>query len=775
MDTSVLRRNEPHGPLGRAVRRAGAFAIGLLILAAAHLVSAQAPAPQARTGVQRVDAVEVELVAERLAVRPGERVLLGLRIRHEPHWHTYWRNPGDSGLATQIEPSAPAGTRFDAVRWPAPVRLWVGPLANYGYEDEIVLPFAAEVPRDLTGPRLRIEAAAQWLVCKDVCIPGEARLVIELPVVADSAAQPARSTHAPLFDAMAARTPDTAVPVAGGAHRDGQRLAIAFPSPPGGAAIARAEFFPYAEGVVSAPAPQALSQTAAGWRLDLELADGATLPASIDGLLWVDGRALELQAPIAAGPAPAGTRVSVAAQPAGLSKAGGSLLGGLQGGSTGSTGPLGAAASASGGTDALGSGAAGAADASLALALLFGVLGGAILNLMPCVFPVVGLKVIGFAQASGDARGARRAMRHGAFAFAAGVLVSFWLLAALMLGLRAAGESVGWGFQLQSPAFVAAMALLFVAVGLNFSGVFEFGMALTRLGGVGGNSTAGSFGAGVLAVLVATPCTAPFMGSALGFTLAQPAAYTMAVFTAIGLGMAAPYVVLGLVPGWVRRLPRPGRWMQTLREVLAFPMYATAAWLAWVLVQQAGADAMLRLLFASVAVAAGAWAWGRWMNATPRRPPLAWALVGLAALATVALTEPLLDETLPPAVASAAPRAAGATQGSFEWAAWSDAAVSAALAEGRTVFVDFTAAWCVSCQANKKLVLEREAVTSAMRAQRVVALRADWTQRDPAITAALARHGRNGVPLYLVLRPGDARPRVLPELLTTAVVLDAIR
>jgi thiol:disulfide interchange protein/DsbC/DsbD-like thiol-disulfide interchange protein len=775
MDTSVPRRNEPQGPLGRAARRAAAFAAGLLMLAAAGLASAQAPAPQARTGVQRVDAVEIELIAERLAVRPGERVLLGLRIRHEPHWHTYWRNPGDSGLATQIEPSGPAGMRFDAVQWPAPVRLWVGPLANYGYEDEIVLPFAAEVPRGVAGPRMRIEAAAQWLVCKDVCIPGEARLAIELPVVADTAAQPARSPHAPLFDAMAARTPDAAVPVSGGAHRDGQRLAIAVPSPPGGAPIARAEFFPYAEGVVSVPAPQALSKTAAGWRLDLELADGATLPASIDGLLWVDGRALELQATIAAGPAPTGTPVSVAAQPAGLSKAGGSLLGGLRGGSTGSTGstgPLGAAASVSGDTDAIG---AGAADASLALALLFGVLGGAILNLMPCVFPVVGLKVIGFAQASGDERGARRAMRHGAFAFAAGVLLSFWLLAALMLGLRAAGESVGWGFQLQSPAFVAAMALLFVAVGLNFSGVFEFGMALTRLGGVGGSSTAGSFGAGVLAVLVATPCTAPFMGSALGFTLAQPAAFTMAVFTAIGLGMAAPYVVLGLVPGWVRRLPRPGRWMQTLREVLAFPMYATAAWLAWVLVQQAGADAMLRLLFASVAVAAGAWAWGRWMNGTPRRPALAWALVGLAALASVALTEPLLDDAPPPAAASAAPRTAGGTQGSLEWAAWSDAAVSAGLAEGRTVFVDFTAAWCVSCQANKKLVLEREAVTSAMREQRVIALRADWTQRDPAITAALARHGRNGVPLYLVLRPGDARPRVLPELLTTAVVLDAIR
>jgi thiol:disulfide interchange protein DsbD len=226
----------------------------------------------------------------------------------------------------------------------------------------------------------------------------------------------------------------------------------------------------------------------------------------------------------------------------------------------------------------------------------------------------------------------------------------------------------------------------------------------------------------LLAVLVATPCTAPFMGSALGFTLAQPAAFTMAVFTAIGVGMAAPYLVLGLVPGWVSRLPRPGRWMQTLREVLAFPMYATAAWLAWVLVQQAGADAMLRLLFGAVTVSAGAWSWGRWMNGTPRRPGLAWALMLAALLATGVLTRPLLDDAPSPASSTVAARRAGDDTGSIVWASWSDAAVERALADGRTVFIDFTAAWCVSCQANKKLVLEREAVTSMMRERGVVAL-----------------------------------------------------
>ena len=254
----MLHRNGSAGPTARAVRRAAAFVWALLLLAGIGLAHAQAPAPAARTGPQRVDAVEVELVAERVAVRPGERAVLGLRLRHDPHWHTYWRNPGDSGLATQIEPSGPPGTRFEAIRWPAPVRLWVGPLANYGYEDEVVLPFAVEVPRDATGPRVRVEAAAQWLVCKDVCIPGEARLALELPLAAASDAAPARSSHAALFDAMAVRTPDASAPTVATAHPEGRRLALVFASPAPGAAVARAEFFPYAEGVVSPPAPQAL-------------------------------------------------------------------------------------------------------------------------------------------------------------------------------------------------------------------------------------------------------------------------------------------------------------------------------------------------------------------------------------------------------------------------------------------------------------------------------------------------------------------------------------
>jgi thiol:disulfide interchange protein DsbD len=727
-------------------------------------------AAAAQTGIQRIDAVEAELVADRVSVRPGGAIDLGLRLKHEPHWHTYWRNPGDSGLPTQIAVTGPDGLRTGAIRWPAPQRLWVGPLANYGYEGEIVLPFTVDMPDTLTGPSVRVEAHAQWLVCREVCIPGEARLAIELPVSAPGAPAAERSVRAALFDAMAARIPDPAKPLAARLHREGGMLSLVFDTPAGGGAIASAEFFPYTEAVVSPPAAQALLRTADGWRIDLVVADGATVPPMLAGLLVVDGRPIDARATAADGSAPGGTPVSVAAEPAGLSRAGGGLLGGgLFGSAPGAIDRGTATGIADGGASAAASGA------GLALALLFGAIGGLLLNLMPCVFPVVGLKVLSFAQAADRAEGARRAMRTGALAFAAGVVLSFWLLAGVMLALRAAGESVGWGFQLQSPGFVAAMALLFVAVGLNFSGLFEIGVSLTRLGGVGGSSSTGSFGTGVLAVLVATPCTAPFMGSALGFTLSQPALSTLAVFTAIGLGMAAPYLLLGWFPGWLKRLPRPGRWMVTLREILAFPMYATAAWLAWVLVQQAGADALLRLLLAAVLVGVAGWAWGRFGGTASRRRSVAWALMAVSVAAGAWLLAPLTDPA-PPSGAASLPSAgrAAEVQG-LSWEPWSEQRVAEAVAQGRPVFVDFTAAWCVTCQANKRLVLDRAQTVEAMRRLDVLALRADWTQRDPAITAALARHQRNGVPLYLAYRGGNMTPTVLPELLTVSLVLEALR
>jgi thiol:disulfide interchange protein/DsbC/DsbD-like thiol-disulfide interchange protein len=769
--------------LHRAVSALAALALGVLSTASAA------------TGTVRVDSLDVELVSATDSVRGGEPALVGLRIRHDAGWHTYWRNPGDSGLPTQVRIQAPPGVQVGEIQWPAPSRMFVGPLANYGFEGEIVLPIQVMVPTGQAGP-LRLDAQAEWLVCREVCIPGEASVSLTLPVSAGPV-RPGR--HASLFEAMARRTPDPARPIEAALHRDGERLSLAFAALDGAAPISVAEFFPFPTGVVSAPAPQALLRTDRGWRLDLQRAPDADSPASIAGVLMADGRPIELRAGAVAGPAPAGTPVSVAQAPVQAPRQVGllgSLLGG--GGGGGSAMSTAGAGIGQGLTEGATTAPGGSSTSGLALMLGFGILGGLILNLMPCVFPVVGLKVLAFAgTAQGDPAQGRRAGRTSAVLFSLGVLLSFWVLAALILGFRAAGESIGWGFQLQSPLFVGTMALLFFAIGLNFSGVFDFGLRMSQLGGIGGTSRGGSFATGVLAVLVATPCTAPFMGSALGYTLARPALDTWLVFTAIGLGMALPYLVLGWFPQWLRWLPRPGRWMETFKQVLAFPMYATAAWLAWVLAQQAGPDGVLRLLFATVLVGFVAWAYGRFSSGASASSSAAEsggsssgpapgsgsgqgsapgrrasAAAGIAALvAAVALVVPLADE----AEGRAAAAERGASGLAASWQPWSEESVAAALADGRSVFVDFTAAWCVTCQANKALVLDRDPVASVFAGEGVVTMRADWTQRDPAITAALARFGRNGVPLYVVYRQGDPEPRLLPELLTSGIVLGALR
>ena len=777
-----------------------------VVLCGAHAALAQTPAAPriesaAIAGAQRVGTLEAELVADRVGLQPGGRIELGVRLRHDPAWHTYWRNSGDSGLPTTVEPEGPAGSTFGALRWPAPKRIWIGPLANYGYEGEVLLPFTAKLADGFSGSTARFEARVAWLVCKEVCVPGEARLALELPVTAKTGPQAAPSRDARLFEAMALRVPDPASPLSVRAYRGTGKASLVFETPAGMQTIASASYFPYTPGQISAPAPQMLMRTDGGWRIDLvTMSDAVPTDGALDGLLWADGRPIELRALSANGEPPAATLVSVADrtdQPASAARPGGLLAAaGLQPGSAAGTVPP-SATSASSASSPLAAppGTSGATtdtptDTSFGLALGFGLLGGLILNLMPCVFPVIGLKVMGFASSGVGSPAARRQMKRTAAAFVAGIVLSFWLLGGLMLTLRAAGGAIGWGFQLQSPAFVAAMALLFLAVGLNFSGVFEMGLGLTRLGGAGearrmaGGSLPGAFGSGCLAVLVATPCTAPFMGSALGFTLSQPAFQAMAVFTAIGIGMGIPYLLLGWFPAWVGRLPRPGRWMQTLRELLAFPMYASAAWLAWVLTQQAGPDALARLLFAAVFVGLAGWAWGRYATPAAGRLPTAIGIAAASLAVALTLLWALGGEGAGRSSASGAeadgrsgslPSALSSVATDRPWQPWSDERVLDALARGHPVFVDFTAAWCVTCQANKQLALDRQPVIEAFARRKVVTLRADWTQRDPAIAAALARHGRNGVPLYLVYHPGSAQPVVLPELLTVSIVLDALR
>ncbi len=712
-------------------------------------------------GVQHARA---DLISSRDAAVPGQSLWIALRLRHDPQWHTYWKNPGDSGLATQFELSLPPGLVAGPIVWPRPHRLFIPPLANYGYEGELALSRQVQVPADFKGDRLPVRAKASWLVCKDVCIPGEAELSLELPVRASAAGTGAQSE---LIERMLSLEPREPLPVQALAGPGVLQLVL----PAAQARARKAEFYAEHEDVLVHSAAQTLKRGPDG-RVWLELAlnpdrqhDWKTGPQKAAGVIDLDGRVYQV-VPAAAGagqqPVLEGAQVI-------------STLAGAAGSAAPSpVSPVGSASESS------------FPASGLLAALLGAVLGGLILNLMPCVFPVIGLKLLSFAGHGGaghalDAQ-ARQRLRRESLAFVAGVIVSFLLLGALLLSLRLAGQAVGWGFQLQSPLFVAAMCLLFVALGLNFAGVFEWGLALTRLGNVDpaldrsarGHGLAGTFASGVLAVLVATPCTAPFMGSALGFSLAQPPLVAMLVFLGLGLGMGLPYLLLALFPAWLRHLPRPGRWMETLRQLLSFPMFAAAVWLLWVYGLQTSMDGVLRLCLGAVALALALWVYGRILQtghsigAIRRMMAAGVMLVVLAAAAWAVLG---VRDELP---SQTAPAPANRSDAAVPWQPWSEQAVQQAREQGRTVFVDFTAAWCVSCQANKKLVLDSDPVRQAFARQSVLALRADWTRQDPLISAALARHGRSGVPLYLVYQPGRDAPVILPELLTQSQVLAAI-
>jgi thiol:disulfide interchange protein len=741
------------------------------------LLASQASASKSGFGPVKVDAVEVELVSSSRAARPGGELMVGLRIRHDPHWHTYWRNPGDSGLPTTLRWTLPTGVQAGEIQWPAPKRLPIGPLTNFGYEDELVLPVALRVPAGAAG-LLRLQVQADWLMCKDVCIPGSAALALDVPVEsgAGTASEPDR--FAALFEAARAMTP---------ARADQKLLATLGASPAPGVAVLQwrapeavqsAVFFPYKESWLANAGVQTLyrasgtqdNSNANTFSLQLPLsaetkpqtlAATALEPAAAQGqrdqpfgLMVVNGQPFEVQGrwvgEVTGAPgvviATSHTAKDGAASP-GLSSAAGSA-----------SSPT---AAAQGGV-------------ALLVALGLAVLGGVVLNLMPCVFPVLGLKVLTFAAHGGAASqsgpASHAAGRRDALLFTAGVLVSFWVLAGILLALQSAGSAVGWGFQLQSPWFVAAMVVLFVVIALNLFGLFEFGSSATRLGAVehslaqGGHKGLAAFASGVLAVLVATPCTAPFMGSALGFTLGQPGAIVVAVFTALGLGLALPYLVLGWFPAALRWLPAPGRWMESLRQALGFPMLATALWLLWVLEKQAGEDAVLALSLLSLALAFLIWMMSRFLRS--------WRLGASLAIGAVLVVWLCLEfgEQID-AQAESPEQTSNSKDG---WQAWSPQAVQSAQQDGRAVLVDFTAAWCVSCQVNKKLVLQTSAMQRAFDERGVVLLRADWTRRDAAITAELARHGRNGVPLYLLYSPGQNQARVLPEILTEAIVMNAL-
>ncbi len=665
----------------------------------------------------------VSLVSDTDAVSPGTPFRIGLRIRLAPGWHTYWRNPGDAGVAPELDLALPKGATAGPIGWPAPQRIAEGPVMTYAYTGEVLLPLtitpAPAVPTTATpsgaapaagtpaatvaapgGGAMTIAADARWLVCKQICVPEQAHFTLDLPV-----GHAAPSAQAALFAAADRRIP-RASPWTAHIAADGTLWLRG--AELNAANVTSAWFIPSVAGAIVDAAPQPLSTGPGALTLALKPGPDFKPGENLDGVLAVLDRSAQE------------TDVTLHATP-------------------------------------------GAPPPELAMPLArvlgFAFLGGLILNLMPCVFPVLAMKALGLAAGAAQGR-----MRGHAVSYTAGVLLAFAALGGALLAARAAGAAAGWGFQFASPVFVAAMAWLLFAVGLNLSGVFEIGSRLAgagqHLAARGGHS--GSFFTGLLAVLVATPCTAPFMGVAIAAALAAPPAETILVFLAMGLGLAAPYALFAAVPVLGRLAPPPGRWMDRLRQGLAFPMYGASAWLVWVISQEAGPGGVLGTVAGLVLLGFAAWVIGVAQQETGRTRRFAQAVAAATLLVALAVLS---------GIGSAPPPASAAEAGAE---AYSATRLAALRAEGRPVFVNMTAAWCVTCLVNERLAIATAPVRQAFAARHVAYLKGDWTRQDGAITAFLREHGREGVPLYVYFPPGKQPPEVLPQILTEQTVLRAI-
>ncbi len=697
-----------------------------LIAAFAHIHWATAQinplnGPQKAAGsVVTTDQVRAELLAFAPdGVGPGKQVWVGLQIAHQPDWHTYWKNSGDSGLPTVLEFKLPAGIDPGEIAWPTPKKIPIGTLANYGYEGTVLLPVPLTVAQNFNGTQLDIKLKAAWLVCKKECIPQEGDFALSIPAKSSTAINAAAFQAA--FDASPKplKTNASLIEVAG------NTLKISLSDLPATLTGKPLAFFPETGNVIEPAAKWTQGWQGNVWTAQVPLSGQRTeSPAVMPVVVALDKTAYRIEVPVK-GEWP---KVAAAAQvPPALEAA-------LKANASSGAAPIQAPATA----------------LTFWAALLGAFIGGMILNLMPCVFPVLAIKVVSFVNVKDQ----RTRVATG-LAYTAGVTLSFLALGALLLGLRAAGEQLGWGFQLQSPAVVAGLAVLFTLLGLNLAGLFEFGNFLPgRVASLQAkNPTIDSFLSGVLATAIASPCTAPFMGASLGYAVGLPAAQALAVFGAIGLGMALPYFAASAVPAVARALPRPGQWMVTFKQLMAFPMFATVVWLVWVLGQQSGIDGAGALLGLLVLMTLAIWA-----LTLKGRTRTAIATLSIAAFAGgIWSIGPNITKLQDIGVPSA--------QSANGWQTWEPGRVDQLTASGQSVFVDFTAAWCVTCQYNKKTTLSNAWVLADVAAKKVVLLRADWTRRDPAVTAALTQLGRSGVPVYVIYKPGRA-PVVLSEILS---------
>jgi thiol:disulfide interchange protein/DsbC/DsbD-like thiol-disulfide interchange protein len=637
------------------------------------------------------------MITDSDSVTPGGRVRIALRLRLADGWHTYWRNPGEAGVPIELTASLSPGATAGPIEWPAPGRISEGDITTYGYSGDVVLPMSVNLAPGVAA--VSGDLTAHWLVCKDICVPEEASFRIDLP--AGTAGPSAQTPLFQLHDQAVPRASPWVVTIApdGTLFVRGAEL--------GGATVIDAWFIPDTPGQIVDNAAQLLSVREGGFTIGLRLAKGFNPESGLSGVLSVRDRGLS-QADVAVTALP-----GIAPMPA----------------------------------------------IALPRALAFAFLGGIILNLMPCVFPILAMKAVGFA--AGLAHG--RARAH-AISYTCGVVASFICIAAALLAARSAGVAAGWGFQFASPIFVMAMAWLLFAVGLNLSGVYRVGGALTGMGDTLASRQGhwGSFFTGTLAVLVATPCTAPFMAVAIASGLAAPPVITVLIFLVMGLGLAAPYLILSAIPGLALVMPRPGPWMDVFRQILAFPMYGAAVWLLWVVSQEAGASGVLGTATGFVLLGFAGWSLGVTQDSNNTRRRIGWVSAGVAASLTLAVLAGI----------EMTPTAPVAEQREIE--TFTPGRLAALRAEGRPVFVNLTAAWCVTCLLNEHVAISNDAVQRVFASKHIAYLKGDWTRQDPAITEFLREQGRAGVPLYLYYAPHAASAEVLPQILTETTVLNAV-
>lgn len=686
----------------------------------------------AQTSQARSEHVEAELVPEQLSINPGSNFTVALRLKMDPHWHTYWINGGDAGLPTEIEWTLPEGLSAGEIQFPFPEKIVTPPLVSYGYHDEIYLliDFKTE-PNLKIGQNLVLKARADWLECEEACIPGGVDLEITLPVKKETAALNEKYIEA--FSEARQKLPLDKSDWQFVAQFKESNIIIQAKAPEWYTGdLGKVEYFPNEYGVIEYIAEQKSVYENGVLTLTLtrpeqeeyEKVDLTGLLVSQNGWRGTGSERGHYVTP-QEGEAFASTQNS-------------------QGSST---------------------------VTDIIYALLFAFAGGMILNLMPCVLPVLSLKIMGFVQQAGEKK--NEAWKHGAV-FTLGVLLSFWVLAGSLLILRAGGEQLGWGFQLQEPIFLILLSAFLFLFGLSMFGVFEIGTSLTTIEGKTGQKSGfmGSFVSGITATVVATPCTAPFMGSALGFALTQPAWVSMSIFTFLGLGMAFPYVLLASIPSLLKFVPKPGRWMESMKEFMGFLLLATVLWLLWVLGLQAGTNLLIVVLAALLVMGVAGWIYGRWgsiaMPVKSRRISsfIAIVLVAFSLYYSVANVDAF----------AVTPQAATNNNADIAWENYSEPLLEKYKDAQEPIFLDFTAAWCLSCQVNEKVTFTSKEVQNTFKDMGIKPIKADWTSRDAEITKALASFGRNSVPLYVYFPKGkSSAPILLPEIITPSIVLDVLK